>query len=155
MSQLCSSTTTFGNRVVITGPVVKSHSDAQMVAMLVLVNIPFSSFLQGLYILFLLDLIALQIYLYMNSWTHGHVGSWKQSVVCKMIHELEASMQTAFGWHKWFVDNMMQMCNSKYCVSVPFWNMVNLFLHAKHECTNGTIEHDCPVRLRWICQSTH
>jgi len=37
-----------------------------MVAMLVLVNIPFSNFLQGLYILFLLDLIALQIYLYMN-----------------------------------------------------------------------------------------
>ena len=37
-----------------------------MVAMLVLVNIPFSSFLHGLYILFLLDLIALQIYLYMN-----------------------------------------------------------------------------------------
>jgi len=40
--------------------VIKVTGDAQVVAMSVLVNIPCNSLLQGLYILVLLDLIALR-----------------------------------------------------------------------------------------------
>ena len=51
---------------------MKVIGDAQMVAMLVLVNNLFSCFLQLLYILFLLDPIALQIYMHMVILDLGH-----------------------------------------------------------------------------------